>query len=100
MSFNFIQGQPVLEIESDQLISPKYMENEEKSLAKRIQDYLQHWKQVDPDHWENGGELERLALSVGFKASNCSRRCRELVDSGVLERKENEKGHVLYRFKW
>jgi DNA-binding Lrp family transcriptional regulator len=46
--------------------------------------------------WISGGEYERLAMSVGYKASNCSRRLRELENAGVLERKEMN-GHVWYR---
>lgn len=34
----------------------------------------------------NGGEFERLAMSEGMKASNASRRCREMVEAGILER--------------
>lgn len=45
----------------------------------------------------NGGELERLALSVGYKASNISRRARECAEDGILERKE-EKGSVWYKY--
>lgn len=52
-----------------------------------------------PDTWIQGGELERLALSVGYKASNISRRARELAESGTLERRENSKGHVEYKWR-
>lgn len=70
------------------------------SLAKRIEAYLQR-----QNRWINGGEIERLAESVGYKASNASRRCREM-ESGkdsagneipiTLERKEMN-GSVWYR---
>lgn len=63
------------------------------SLSKRIENYLR--KQGT---WIHGGELERLAMNVGYKASNCGRRCRELHEAGTLERKE-EKGHVWYKYK-
>jgi DNA-binding IclR family transcriptional regulator len=63
------------------------------SLAQRIERYLKNH-----DGWLNGGEVERLALQVGYKASNASRRCRELAGEGILERKE-EKGTVWYRYK-
>lgn len=49
--------------------------------------------------WINGGELERLTLAAGYKASNGSRRCRELTDEKILESRLNEKGHVEYRYK-
>lgn len=71
-----------------------------KSLEKRIIDYFLAWKQADPEHWINGGEIEKLAQSVGYKASNASRRCRELVNDCILERRENKKGHVEYRYFW
>lgn len=71
------------------------------SLSKRIENYLKR-----NGGWVNGGELERLAMSVGYKASNASRRCREMA-SGissngnpcpiVLEKKE-ENGSVWYRY--
>lgn len=65
-----------------------------KSLVERVENFLR----LKAD-WIHGGELERLAMDNGYKASNISRRCRELVEDGVLERKENEKGHVMYRYK-
>lgn len=46
----------------------------------------------------NGGEFERLALNEGYKASNASRRCRELVDCGIFDRKEIN-GSVWYKIK-
>jgi len=38
-------------------------------------------------NFRNGGEIERLAESSGYKASNASRRCRELENEGLIERK-------------
>ena len=74
--------------------------NNELTLKERIQEYLYKWKVKDPNHWVNGGEVERLAQEIGFKASNASRRCRELVDEQILDRRENEKGYVEYQFKF
>ena len=72
-----------------------------ESLSKRILNYIR--KQYP--NYINGGEIERLTLSVSYKASNGSRRCREM-ESGklsngktcpiVLEKKE-EGGSVWYR---
>jgi DNA-binding MarR family transcriptional regulator len=56
------------------------------SLKQRILEYLRKG-----DEWVNGGTLERLAESVGYKASNASRRARELENEGLIERKV-EKG--------
>ena len=61
------------------------------SLKERILTFLQK----QPNVKVNGGEIERLALSVGYKASNASRRCRELAESGVIERTEI-RGSVWY----
>lgn len=49
-----------------------------------------------PYDWFNGGWVERFAMEHGYKASNGSRRARELENSGAWERKE-EKGSVWYR---
>ncbi len=35
--------------------------------------------------WVWGGTLERYIMETGHKASNCGRRCRELVQDGLLE---------------
>ena len=48
--------------------------------------------------WVNGGEIERYSIELGYKASNGSRRCRDLVNEGILARKI-EKGSVWYRMK-
>lgn len=63
------------------------------SLSVRIERYLKS----NPGVWQNGGEIERLAMGIGYKASNASRRCRELAQEGTIERKE-EKGSVWYRY--
>ena len=52
------------------------------SLKQRILAYIR--KQ---NGFCNGGEIERLAMGVGFKPSNASRRLRELYNEGLLERK-------------
>ncbi len=54
-------------------------------------------KREFPD-WLNGGRFERLAFDLNYKASNASRRCRELVKDNRLERRENESGCVEYRY--
>lgn len=64
------------------------------SLVERLIKFMKANSEV----WIPGGELERIALSVGYKASNISRRARELVEDGTLDRRENSKGHVEY--KW
>lgn len=71
------------------------------SLRERILTYL---RKVYPE-WKNGSEIERLAMTIGYKASNASRRCREMATGKlsdgrtcpiVLEDKI-EKGTVWYR---
>ena len=56
------------------------MKNE--SLKERIIKYF-----IGTDKWINGGEIERLAEGAGYKASNASRRLRELHNEQLLERK-------------
>jgi len=65
---------------------------EKISLSKRIENYC--FKQ---NGWVHSGTLERLALEAGYKSSNAGRRCREMQNDGILERKL-EKGSVLYRY--
>jgi len=48
--------------------------------------------------WINGGELEQFAITQFYKASNGSRRCRELADEGTFERRMNGKS-VEYRYR-
>jgi hypothetical protein len=47
--------------------------------------------------WINGNEFELFAITLGKKASNGSRRCRELADEGTFERRMNAKS-VEYRY--
>lgn len=63
------------------------------SLSKRIEKYLE---KRYPD-FVHSGEIERLALQAGYKSSNAGRRCREMQNEGILERKL-ENGSVLYRY--
>lgn len=63
------------------------------SLRQRALNYLKLH-----NCWINGSEMERLALSVGYKASNISRRLRELHEEGLLDRREVH-GTVEYRYK-
>ena len=55
------------------------MRNE--SLKQRILNYINA-----NDLLINGGTIEKLAEDAGYKASNASRRCRELVNEGKLLR--------------
>ncbi len=48
-------------------------------------------------NWINGGDLEIFSTTQGYKASNGSRRCRELADEGTLLRRINGKS-VEYRY--
>ena len=54
------------------------------SLKRKILEYLK-----SRNDFVNGGELEEYAISLGFKASNCDRRVRELAKSGLLESRKN-----------
>ncbi len=62
------------------------------SLRERIHAYYRKHQGV----WISGGEVERLvAQHTTYKASNASRRLRELREDGLLESKE-VKGTVFY----
>ena len=52
------------------------------SLIERIQRYFSQ----RPSLWVNGRDIEELAMQAGFKASNASRRLRELAEEGYLDR--------------
>lgn len=65
-----------------------------KSLRERI---LSYYRKND-GRWISGGEIERLvAQNTKYKASNASRRLRELREDGLLDAKE-VKGTVFYRY--
>jgi len=49
---------------------------------------------IDSNGWVNGGEIERLAMDKGYKASNASRRLREMQNDGLLDREERMGEHA------
>lgn len=51
-----------------------------ESLKDRILKYLQRNPQ-----WFNGGEIERLAMSVGYKGSTAARQLHYLVEEGLID---------------
>lgn len=53
------------------------------SLSDRILKYLRN-----RNEFVNGGTLEKMAMSAGYKGSTASRICRLLTERGLLERKE------------
>ena len=71
--------------------------NEELSLVERIKRYLQQRATI----WINGCDIEELALGAGYKASNASRRLRELAEEGYLDREERRgKRTKSVWYKW
>lgn len=69
------------------------------SLKSRILDYLRKCYDYRPQSFVNGGAIEDLARNAcGRKASNASRRLRELENEGAIEVHYNEKGHAEYRY--
>lgn len=72
------------------------MNKSDISLRDRISNFLEQWHKIDEQHFVNGGEIEKLAMGIGYKASNASRRLRELENDGVIERRINN-GSVEYR---
>ena len=68
------------------------------SLKNRIYRYFEEWYLLDTTLWFSGQEIEDLARNDGYKASNASRRLRELENEGKLKRKYMN-GYVQYRYK-
>jgi hypothetical protein len=64
------------------------------SLQQRIVDYL---KQQHP-LYAHKGDIERLAMGLGYLGDNAGRRCRELERNGVIRRMLNKNGEVMYQF--
>jgi len=52
----------------------------ESSLKQKILEYVRNNGKM------NGGQIERFAEALGYKASNASRRARELHNEGLLRR--------------
>ena len=77
----------------------------EKSIKQRLYEYLMLCYKTHPQVYIHGGWIEKQVAeyaekypSKQFKPSTASRRLRELADSGLIQRKENNKGQVEYRF--
>lgn len=68
------------------------------SLKDRIVRWMRNVWLEDKDKWVSGTDVERECLLAGYKASNGSRRLRELVNEGFLLRKD-DKGYVEYQYK-
>ena len=56
------------------------------TLVERIKRYFNQ----RPTLWINGGDIEELSMQAGYKASNASRRLRELAEENFLEREERK----------
>lgn len=63
------------------------------SLKQRIYNYLKR-----QNKWISSAQIEDLARGAGYKSSNAGRRCRELVEAGLVERKMQGK-IVWYHYK-
>ena len=71
--------------------------NQELSLVERIKRYFQQRATI----WINGKDIEELTMQAGYKASNGSRRCRELAEEGYLDREERRgKRTKSVWYKW
>lgn len=67
-------------------------------MKQSLRDRILAYYRKNAGTWISGGEIERLvALNTTYKSSNAGRRCRELCEDGLLERKE-VKGTVFYRY--
>jgi DNA-binding HxlR family transcriptional regulator len=63
------------------------------TMKQRIYYYLRNNGEV------SGNQLESMASLWESKASVISRRARELVNEGVIERRLSEKGTVQYKLR-
>lgn len=66
-----------------------------ESLRDRIIRYFRNHPEM-----VNGGEIERLAMEKGYKASNASRRLRELQEEGILARREIKNPKTKIKSVW
>lgn len=57
---------------------------------------LNRLKQME-GQWVHKGRIEERVKEWGYLAENGNRRCRELYEEGLIERKE-ERGSVSYRY--
>jgi len=48
--------------------------------------------------WVHGGEIERLSMQNGYMSSHATRRARDLVTAGKIEKTYNEKRQVMYKY--
>ena len=65
------------------------------SIKRTIVEYL---KSNYPQFIHKGELGRRAVLEWGCENEHMGRRCRELVNDGVIERMENLKGEVMYRW--
>lgn len=68
-----------------------------ESLSERLLRFLRNHPE-----WHNGGDLEKLAMSVGYKGSTCGRNLRDLAELDLID-KELRQGKrvksIWYRAK-
>ena len=64
-----------------------------KQLKPQLIDYME-----SQDGWVHSGDLERLALYVGYKASTAGRMLRKMRENRELEQKLVNRS-VVYRIK-
>lgn len=67
----------------------KFMSLSNQIITKLQEEYPQ---------WVHSGELERLAMQNGYKASNGGRRARELVNAGKIQKSYDKKNTVVYKY--
>ena len=68
---------------------------EKDSLIKSI---YERAKLEYPD-WISTMDVEKLAFNLGYVASNATRRCRELVNMGSMERRRHPDGFEQFRYR-
>lgn len=65
-----------------------------EGLKKKILNRLKDFEGL----WVHKGRIEERSKEWGYLAETGNRRCRELAEDGIIEKKE-EKGSVLYKYE-
>lgn len=71
-----------------------------ESLREKILIQFQSRYRQGKQDFVNGGQIEKFAEALGYKASNASRRLREIYNEGLLEREERPLKDSHIRSVW
>jgi hypothetical protein len=67
-------------------------------IKQSLRQYLVDYVMSIYPNWAHKGELEKMVINqLHYEGDNAARRCRELVNKGIFEKKIVD-GCVLYRY--